>query len=54
MSQPDCSHEAQADLNISCVTKDDLELLILLSQLSKCWDDRYVQHSQGCNLQGFF
>lgn len=42
MSQPDCSHVAQAGLNLSCETKDDLQLLILLCQPFKCRDCRYV------------
>lgn len=47
MWQPDCTHEAQADLKLSCVTKNDLELLILLSQFFKCWDDRYMPAQPG-------
>lgn len=47
MPQPNCSHETQADLKLSCVTKDDLELLILLSQLFKSWDDRDVPAHPG-------
>lgn len=44
------SQEAQADHKLSCVTKDDLELLLLLSQLFKCWDDRYVPAPPGLQL----
>lgn len=47
MPQPDCSQETQADLKLSCVTKDDLELLILLSQLFKSWNDRDVLAQPG-------
>lgn len=41
----DICHSQTALMKLRLTSKsvvDDLELLILLSQLSKCWDDRYV------------